>query len=230
MKHPCGCINEVDEESGVTHCVKKCDEHITWALTHSNDRLEHYAEMGCLSNGIPQNKRLIEELKIAFTSIGEYFDFPKLLPRILEIGCGLGMYVPFFLARGWIYTAIEPAKVAAYWTENTFNVRVINKRFEDWSDVESLYAYDAVLGAHVFEHFEDTRRELLMAWGALKNGGKLYIIVPDDTDQTNPDHWWFFTQDTLRALLEKIGFGNIRMTQRKVVEREDFIYCVAEKP
>lgn len=228
MKHPCGCINEIDGESGVMYCVEKCAYHATWAITHPNDCMEHYAEMGCLVNGIPQNKKLMEEFWLGFSSLVSDFDGNR--KTILEIGCGTGMYVPFFLRQGWNYIGVEPAKFAAYWTENTFDVKVYNKDFWNWYDHEDQ-SYDAILGAHVFEHI---KWDIFAVMGAvhfkLKPSGKLFVLVPDDSDPVNPDHWWFFTPDTLKALLEKTGFVNVRMNVKQVVEREKFIYCVAEKP
>ncbi len=226
MIYPCGCINEIDAESGVMHCIKKCDYHVTWSLTHPTDCIEHYAEMSCLVNGIPQNKKLIEEFIEGFINELEFLRQGD-GNRILEIGCGIGMYVPFFLENHFSYCGIEPAKFAAYWTQSTFNVLVYDFPFEQFKLGQP---FEMILGAHVFEHLKDSPAMLAKAFDMLTEKGKLFLILPDDTDPVNPDHWWFFTPDTLRALLKKTGFVNVRMNVKQVVEREKFIYCVAEKP
>jgi hypothetical protein len=51
---------------------------------------------------------------------------------ILEIGCGLAMYAPLFMRRGYLYSPLEVAAAAADWVENTFDVDMFRTRFEDY--------------------------------------------------------------------------------------------------
>jgi SAM-dependent methyltransferase len=152
-----------------------------------------------------------------------------MISTMLEIGCGLGSYVPFFLRNGWNYEAVESSKFAAYWTRNTFDVDVHEKTFEKFHEEPFVPFYHLIFAAHVLEHMESAPLALVWINELLKPDGQLMLIVPDDSDPTNPGHQWFFTEPTLRALLEQKGFKNIRTAIRKRVERENFIYCVAEK-
>ncbi len=227
MIHPCGCINEIDEKSGVMHCVKKCDFHIDWSRTHpQGGSIEYYKEIGAIENGIPQNFRLIEELIEPLHQMrrrGLNFGDGKC---ILELGCGLGPYIPYLLGNGWLYFGMDSSEFACNWVKNVFGIDLNLSDFECYDS----FRVNAILAAHLFEHLHDCPAGLKKAYDLLLSRGSIYLIVPDDGDPTNPDHWWFFTETTLLALLEKIGFTNISMTMRKRVPQENFIYCVAEKP
>lgn len=226
--YECGCVNTIDLDSGVLHCVQKCAGHIEELANQKQDCLEYYESLGCLKNGVPQNRKyigeLVETLKdlsaLSFVSLGAN-------KYMTEIGCGLGMYVPFFLSCNWNYDAVEISEFAANWVSNAFDVSVEAMPLADfWFGTN--YS-DLVFAAHIFEHLHDMPTQMQKTYDHLADGGRLILIVPDDTDPINPDHWWFFNVKTLHALLEKIGFKNIRSTTRKIIDRENFIYCVAEK-
>jgi SAM-dependent methyltransferase len=226
MKYNCGCINE-KEKFGVLHCVYKCHHHVSWLLTHSEDSMEHYSGMGCLRSGIPHNKTYIAELVENINPLDQnVLIAPTPKAHMLEVGCGIGNYVPFFLKQGWDYEAIETSHFAAYWTSNCFDVVVHDKPLEE---LDQTYGYDLIFGAHVFEHMNDAPSMLWKCKRMLNEGGKIVIIIPDDTDPLNPSHFWFFNKTNLKDTLEHIGFMNIRMIMRKIVAHENFIYCVAER-
>ncbi len=223
MKYSCGCINEVDEASGVFHCVEKCEFHVRWSLEHpQGESLQYFKELNLIDgNGVSYNRRLIHELP---------YDLPKtevVEPTVLELGCGLGSYVPMFLKHGWDYEAVERSKFASDWTRNVFDVHVANCSFEDFE----YDSYDMIFAAHFFEHVLDAPAMLRKAHNMLLSDGYLYLVVPNGNDDpTNPDHYWFFNPYTLESLLYKTGFLNIRMCERKVIERERFVYCTAQRP
>ena len=228
MIYGCGCVNEVDADSGVLKSVSKCEFHLEHSRTHpEGETIEYFKELGCFDEqGIPQNQRLINELLDPLLEMQEPLPHTALPVRVLEIGCGLGAYIPLF--RRCSYIGVEKSRFACQWVENCFDAIVSNCMFEDYE--LSYERFGLILAAHVFEHMKDAPYQLQRCFAALELGGKIIIIVPDDTDPTNPDHRWFFTVPTLHALLEKIGFVNIKSTMRKRVPQENFIYCVAEKP
>lgn len=228
-EYSCGCVNEIDNASGVLHCVRKCEFHLKWSADHpQGGSPEYFKEIGLLEDGISNNARLIEELLDPFAEmgIGEMFFYGN-HRSLLELGCGLGCYIPLFLKLGWLYEAVEQSPYAARWTRNTFNVPVHEEKFEDFTRL--VYYWNAIFGAHFFEHLRDSPAGLMKAYNYLVDDGVLYLIVPDDGDPTNPDHYWFYTTETLKGLLDQIGFKNIKIAVRKRVPQENFIYCVASK-
>jgi len=64
----------------------------------------------------------------------------------------------------------------------------------------------------------------------LMPGGMLYILVPDDTDLTNPDHLWFFNRVSLARVMALAGLEVESIVLRQRVPHEQFIYCKAKKP
>lgn len=229
MKYSCGCINETDSDSGVLHCIKKCEFHLKWAAEHQQGgSIEYFKDVGCINaEGIPNNKLLIDELQDGL-SVEDfaYLGF-GLNKKITELGVGLGPYIPFFLLCHWDYVAIERGVFASKWIEQTFDIDAITISVEDY--MSSTREPDhCIFAAHLFEHLENMPKVLRQCFDRVTE--RLYLIVPDDGDPTNPDHYWFFTQETLKGLLEKIGFVKVRMQMRKRVPHENFIYCVAEKP
>ena len=221
----CGCMNQFDEKSGLMFCALKCPFHVQWSQDHpQGDTADYFKDIGYLDHrGIPQNKRLIDELKEALSAMHAPIPLGQ---TVLELGCGLGAYVPFFLKYGNKYVAVERSHFSAEWTRNNYDVTVYEKDFEEF-ETPSI-CYTVIFGAHIFEHLKDAPAALKKVYRLLNGaGGMLYVIVPDDGDPTNPDHLWFFTEETLRRLLEKIGFKNICLATFKRVPQENFIYCVA---
>src|SRR5262245_18893190 len=221
---PCGCINEDSHSSGVKHCLTKCEAHRKFTAERNHESLQYFIDMGAVKDGIPQNKTYAIELTTAALELECLDEFEG---NVLEIGCGLGQYIPFFMEQNCNYEAIEPNQFAAKWVDSTFLVRPDETPFEN---LERDYFFDLIFAAHVFEHLQDAPAMLAKAFKMLIAKGNLFMIVSDDRDMKNPDHYWFFTQDTLKALLEKIGFVNVRTVQKSIVPYEDFIYCIAEKP
>lgn len=220
VKASCGCVNTLDAEWRVLRCVEKCPAHRRAAKTHRRG-LAYFTEMGAIVKGIPRHAHYIAEFHEAGLRVSGWGN------RVLEIGAGLGMYAPLFLQTGHTYEALEPDEEAAAWVRSTFNVTVHQQPFETFSDPEP---YDALMAAHVFEHLEDAPGMMAKAASMLTPGGTLYLIVPDDTDLTNPDHLWFFSEASLRATLERIGFKDVFISVRQRIKRERFLYASAVKP
>lgn len=223
MREPCGCEN-ITDPCGVLRNVSKCQAH---ALMSGGGGASYYLEqLGCVVNGIPQHRLFTKQITEALGSVG--VTIPQSHGgRVLEIGAGMGMYAPLFQSLGYRYEGIEPDPFAAEWTASTFCVPVFSGTFEEYRSTEP---FDAIIAAHVIEHLKDAPAGIARMFDMLKPGGALYIVVPDDTDLMNPDHLWFFNEGTLRTILERTGFWRVRMASRKVIARENFIYCAAVRP
>lgn len=226
MKYECGCINEL-HSSGLTRNVLKCPFHTQWSKDHPQGNSEDYfREIEALGkDGVPQFHKHIQEFHDAFDEL--HIDLDGRDRTMLEIGFGLGQYIPLFLAYAWDYEGVECADYAFRWTKAVFGpaVTLYKERFED---LQFGY-YHAIFAAHAFEHMHDAPAMMKKAHDLLVPHGQLWLILPDDGDPTNPDHLWFFNQATLEGFLKSIGFVNVRSTMRKIVPQENFIYCAAEK-
>lgn len=221
----CGCENVTDEASGVTKCIGKCQYHVDFKNNDPMDK-DHYERIGVVRDGVPHCAGHIKELRDGLRLAG------AALPRniggtVIEIGGGASMYCPEFLSLGYSYFGVEPSEWGSAWTRSAFNVPVFRGV---WEDFQAQHPVDLIFSAHCFEHIPDSPAALHKVYDSLKPGGHLCLVLPDDTDQTNPGHFWFYTPDTLRALLLAIGFKDIAISVVKVVPHENFIYCLARKP
>lgn len=225
MQYPCGCINEVDEPSGVTRNVSKCDFHREWSRTH-RESFDYYKAVGIFDDrGMPQFTKYMTEWWIPALEID--FDFKAQPKQVVELGCGISPYAKYFLGKGCYYAGIDSSEYAIEWMSEVYPIE--KAKFICAPVEDCAFDADLIFSAHLLEHVYDAPTLLKRIHSALNENGQLFLIVPDDTDMTNPDHLWFFNQTTLTALLRKIGFKNIRSTMRRYVEHENFIFCAAEK-
>lgn len=230
MKFPCGCINETDPASGVTKAVSKCEWH---KARMGRGGLSYYEELGCLKDGkaIPTNH--IKEFKEALELMGaEPLNGEGGEGICLEIGCGVGTYIDWVCDEaGYEYEGVEPDRQAAEFTWLEYDRCVYPCTFEDWCLVKRKnQRFDLILAAHVIEHFKDSPAAIQLIYNRLKPGGRALLLIPDDTDQTNPDHLWFYTPKTFLAVLQQAGFVDIRMCVRRITSKENFIYVSAWRP
>lgn len=223
MKYPCGCINEPDPASGVTKAVFKCARH---KARMGRGGLAYYEELGCLKDGkaIPTNH--IKEFKVALELMGAE---PLKGGMSLEIGAGVGTYIPWLEGEGFVCAAIEPDREAAEFIWFTYKVPVFINSFEGYT-LQNNQQFDLILAAHVIEHFKDSPTAISMMFDLLKPGGRALLLVPEGTDGTNPDHLWFYTPENLVSTVRRAGFTNVQMAVQAITKKERFIYVSAYKP
>ncbi len=233
VRYACGCVNRVDREWGILRAVRKCRRHRP-TPPQARARPHYTEECGVLTRaGIPRHAVYIRELLDALVELDVRIPRatsadPDHPPRVLEVGCGFGQYAPLFMRHGYVYEGLEANPYAADWTAGAFDVTVHRGPFEAFGAAGGTYA--AIHAAHVLEHFDDAPRMAAKMFDLLAPGGRLYLVVPDDSDPVNPDHQWFFTEAGLTALLNRVGFADVRATARQIVAHEKFIYVVAERP
>lgn len=226
LTYACGCVNRINPEWMVQQSVSKCAFH-----TSEQNKLGimHHVEMGAIKDGVVQSEHYIAEITEPLAELG--YELPKVKSgNALEIGCGAGMYIKWLRSHGFTYTGIEPDKEIAEFTRKEFGRKGVGIDTRPFDEKLILKAkFDVILACHVFEHLPDSPEMMRKAHGMLDDDGKLILIVPNDDDPVNPDHFWFFTPQNLRATLAKIGFSDVKMTIRQRVKHEKFIYCIASK-
>ena len=142
---------------------------------------------------------------------------------LLDVGCGAGAFLGYARTRGWAVAGTD--------IHVTEDARRHGRRFWegqlpdiDFDDVR----FDAVRLNHVLEHTQDPLRELRQARRVLSDDGVLLIGVPNVAGLSIRlkslqsrlglkrrrwkhygalHHLWFFTPQTLAALVEAAGFA-----------------------
>lgn len=137
--------------------------------------------------------------------------------RILEIGCGTGLFTEMFARSGAEVTALDlsPELLAIARDRNISRVRFLETSFED-SRIEG--PFDAVIGSSVLHHL-DLERALPRIYSLLRPGGVLSFAEPNMLNpqvycerhfrrffpQTSPDETAFVRFQLAREL-ERFGF------------------------
>lgn len=132
---------------------------------------------------------------------------------VLEAGCGLG-YFTYALKRGGYDTVgIDISKEA---------VEQAKRAYGDFYRAESVESYaagaqrkfDAIVMVEVIEHLEDPTTVLRDAAGLLSPGGSIILTTPNRTyygydrpwsTDLPPVHLWWFSQESIRVLAERVG-------------------------
>lgn len=223
LYNPCGCTDFIDPEWGVRRNYKKCEHH---QRVGGQSGIKHHEVMGAIKDGVVEHGTYALELAEPLNEMGVSLGAPR-GAKCLEIGCGVGSYIPLLLTAGFDYIGIEPDAEIAELTNNNFDVLI---EPEDYEGMEAPHPFDLIFCAHAFEHMAHAPDMMAKAFSQLKEGGRLVLIIPNDEDTMNPDHLWFFTQADLHFTLMRIGFQDIRTTMRRRVPQEQFIYAVAHKP
>ena len=130
--------------------------------------------------------------------------------RIHEIGFGMGYVLRGLHEEGHVVSGNDIAAVSvdAAVKRGTPNVVQGDLRYAmrkgQLDKVDVMLLYDSI------EHLPDPRMELNLASGMLVEGGMIairYPLTPDDGPRINlVDHLWHFNRDTMRKLLESVGF------------------------
>jgi len=145
---------------------------------------------------------------------------------MLEVGAGIGRVAPMYLRLGFDYEALEGSRWASEYMANAYGVQVYNEPFETFDPGKR---YDLVACDHTLEHFARADLALEKLTSLVKDNGYLFILVPDNSDLYNPDHFWFFDEGVLTSWAQAAGLAVRGCVRKNVTPREDFIYFLAQK-
>ncbi|MFX1592158.1 MAG: class I SAM-dependent methyltransferase, partial [Promethearchaeota archaeon] len=96
--------------------------------------------------------------------------------KILDIGCGLGLFLYLAKKRGWEVSGIEISKFASNFAKNKLKLNVINS---DNLDIFQDNFFDVIVVNHVLEHIKNPLLILRQIEKKLNINGILFIGVPN---------------------------------------------------
>ncbi len=132
--------------------------------------------------------------------------------RVLEAGCYDGHLLELFEEQGALGVGVEPCVAAAEFARSRRGLDVRTGRLEDVSLADG--SFDLVVLSHVLEHVLDPRSTLERCRKLLRDGGTLFVEVPNvlrprvesAVDFFTFDHLFHFSPATLSRLARRAGF------------------------
>lgn len=142
---------------------------------------------------------------------------------VLEIGCGHGFFLEAAKHSPFHATGIDISKYAVLYAKNQGHVdaRVMNL----YTATFRPKSFDAVVAFQLIEHVTDPVTFLRAARTYIKPGGMLLLATPNAGGYLRAilgknwlsfkhrEHLYFFTQQTMRLVLERAGFTDISFSR-----------------
>jgi len=139
--------------------------------------------------------------------------FEKRVPEILDVGSGLCVFLHEIKKRSdWKGTALDPDARSAQHARETVQVAAIQG---DFLTREDLGQFDVITFNRVLEHVKDPVTMLSRAQRFLKEGGFVYLELPDGEEalRESPlreeftiDHFHAFSMASIVLLGQRAGF------------------------
>ncbi|HOF73841.1 MAG TPA: class I SAM-dependent methyltransferase [Syntrophales bacterium] len=96
--------------------------------------------------------------------------------RLLDVGCGCGLFLREALKRGWDAKGIDPSRESIEYLHATIGDAGIQGTLEDF---DPGTRYDAVTMINVLDHLAEPWKDATRAASLLRDGGVLYVRVPN---------------------------------------------------
>lgn len=161
---------------------------------------------------LKQKKERGKVFQKSLESIEKYKSPPG---RLLDVGCGVGLFISTACTKGWNVEGMEPSIWASKIARKTFRMKVHADQFESMRNKPN--SFDVLTMWDVLEHFMNPVEALCRANTLLKNDGILALTTIDMNSWFSRllgprwpwlirIHLWYFTPETLKRILEKTGF------------------------
>jgi SAM-dependent methyltransferase len=151
--------------------------------------------------------------------------------KILDIGCGRGLFMDIMRRGGWEVEGSELNKETASYAEQAYDLKVYPGKITDHTLPPE--DFEAINVCGVLEHLKEPGEVLTECYKLLKTNGLLVVLVPDirsfefKLGKKNwfhldlPFHLFHFSEKGLIQLLEKKGF-KIKRVKRFHLEYSPF--------
>ncbi len=136
--------------------------------------------------------------------------------RWLDIGCGPGFLLSQAKERGWRCTGLDSSPFAPKFARERFGLEDVHSGLIEDASFEKG-SFDVISMQHVIEHLYEPVSTMREVADLLKPGGLLYLETPDICSGSAkkdgpdwlhikiPEHVLYFSEQTIRLLLKKIG-------------------------
>jgi SAM-dependent methyltransferase len=138
--------------------------------------------------------------------------------RLLDVGCGNGLFLKKMRDLGWQVAGVEPDPKAVQVARNQHGLQVSQGMLMDAGLQEN--SFDVVTMSHVIEHVPDPIELLRACHRVLKPGGKLVAVTPNIQSLGQnwfgesclaldpPRHLYLFSSKSFERCAQQSGFTN----------------------
>lgn len=140
----------------------------------------------------------------------------RLNNRLLDVGCGSGIFLSVAQSMGWECYGVELSEAAV---NLCYRKGLTKVQYGELQDVVcSLPEMDIVVMIEVIEHMADPIQVLKLIRGLLRSGGLMYLTTPNFNSLERyllgerysvicyPEHLNYFTKSTIKRMLKNCGF------------------------
>lgn len=151
-----------------------------------------------------------------------YRGLSRVKGRLLDVGCGNGVFLLRAMAAGWNVVGVEPDPQAVA-IARLDGLDVFEGTLDSFCDAQQ---FDVITSSHVIEHVHDPRGFLEHMFDLLRIGGTIWLATPNVQSMGHrwfgrawrglepPRHLVVFSAQALRDLLTEVGFTDIRFHRR----------------
>jgi SAM-dependent methyltransferase len=167
------------------------------------------------------------------------FDRGGAMPSILDAGCGAGHALLSFRAHGWTVEGVDPWKVVTAAGRKYYRLPIQDAPLETANIAPG--SKDAVVAQDVLQFTADPKAFLAAALRALRPGGLLYLTLPNFGSAASRRDGWqnddfkptayltYFTAETIRRLLDELGYYRIQISQYDGPEQDRRLRVLARR-
>jgi len=209
------------------------DPQVVYSPDYYQERNEHYLKNIIIDpiHG-PENPSIID--------FGEGFkliDSFKQPGRLLDVGCGMGIFLTMAKERGWEVSGVDISDYATGFARERFSINCFVGRLKN-ANFPNNY-FDVITLWDVIEHFESPLEELEEIRRILSDDGIIFFDTPNvESLMRQIAHWlyritgglfkypvkklyhqfhlYYFSIKTLKMLLDKSGFEIIELKKKTI--------------
>ena len=155
-----------------------------------------------------------------YNEILDGFEKYRSTGRLLDVGCGVGLFLEVAIARGWEVYGTEYSERAVEICESKgINMKRGALAAKDFGGLE----FDVVTSFEVIEHISNPQEDMREIITLMRKGGLFYCTTPNfnalmryylktDYDIIGfPEHLSYYTPSTLRFICERMGLTTLKV-------------------
>ncbi|HEV2386519.1 MAG TPA: class I SAM-dependent methyltransferase [Candidatus Acidoferrales bacterium] len=137
--------------------------------------------------------------------------------KLLDVGCGVGLFLSHMRELGWQVIGVEADPKTARIAQQEFGLRAIPGSLEEAHLADE--SVDVVTMSHVIEHVRQPETVLKEAWRVLKPRGRIVVVTPNVESLGHrafgacwqhlspPYHLQLFSAASLLSIAGRAGFA-----------------------